>query len=412
MVVYYLILRGINLNSLILLPIFLILTLKSLTIAFNHRRDKFVILMNMFLMYSLLSGMFYAFNDAPFSCYTTTLRSFIFPIVFGYLGYSYSSDQQFNKWYIYGCAFCFIIGFYLYTVVPSYYAAYMAEVRENAFNASEWITEANIMEYTRFSSFFATSYAISCLSIPALILSLSFSLKSKTSFERTICYVIAFVSVVAAFLCQQRISIGFALLILMLWPIILNMITNTRGIVNTVIAFVFGIMFVFFALGEITHFEWYTRSFGQVSNVLDQMNFTDAMSSRTGQYTAFNRMTDFSLFFGLGLGSCGHAATAAGLRSIADGEFIKLFYEFGVVGCSFLFVLFFLTLKRGMKYFRLYYAEVLIIVFYFAAGIASDSLTFFLYSIMFWYSLGRIWNKKYFERLKNERIENNYGISK
>ena len=409
MVDYYLILRGFNLNTLIVLPIFLILTIKAVKIMTTKGRQSFVMSMNLLLSYCLLTGLFYYFNDAPFSCYTTTLRSFVFPIIFAYLGCQYSSDHEFNKWYIYACGFCFIVGFYLYLETPQYYLRFLAEVRDNAFNARSDINESNVIEFTRFSSFFATSYAISCFSIPALILSLSFALRSPQWRMKIVYYIIAFSSFLAALLCQQRIAIGFSVLVLLFWLVYSRKITNAKGTFGIIVIYTFVILLSLYVLGLIVNYEWFGRVSDMISLRLGQMDFNDAMNHRTGQYTSFDRMTDFSLIFGLGLGSCGHAAIAAGLKGIADGEYVKLFYEFGVMGMSLIAIVIFPTLYRGLKFFRYYYVEVIIIIFYLGAGIASDSLTFFIYSVMFWYSLGRIWNKTYFEQLKHEPLEWSYG---
>lgn len=405
---YYLILRGLNLNTIIVLPIFFVLTVLAVKIGVTNSRDSFIQSMNIFLGYSLLTGMFYAFNDAPFSCYIDTLRSFVFPIIFAYLGCKYSKDNEFNKWYIYGCAFCFIIGFYLFLEAPSYYVRFIFEARENAFNARFDLNEANIMDYTRFSSFFTTSYAISCLSIPALILSLSYALKSKNGILRIFYYVVAVSSFVAAFLCQQRIAMGSSIVVAVFWIFYSRKLTNTRGSVGILLAYIAILILSLYVLGLIISYEWFGRVSDQLTVRWDQMEFGEAMGMRTGQYLSFNRQTDFSFFFGLGLGSCGHAAVAHGLKAIADGEFIKLFYEFGIVGMILLACVILPTLLRGIKFFKLYYVEVVIILFYLAAGIAADSLTLFIFSIMFWYSLGRIWNKEYYKTIiKKNDIE--YG---
>jgi len=410
MIDYYLIVRGINLNTLIVLPIFFILAVVAVKIMATKGRQSFIMSMNLFLIYCLLTVFWYLFNDAPFTCYTTMLRSFVFPIIFAYLGCQYSSDHVFNKWYVYACGFCFLVGFYLYLETPQYYLRFLAEARDNAFNARSDINESNVIEYTRFSSFFATSYAVSCFSVPALILSLSFALKSKIGWERVVFYIIAFSSILAALLCQQRIAIGSTFVVLIFWVFYSSSQTNTKGLFGVIMAYTIVILLSIYMLGLIVSYEWFGRVSDMVTTRLGQMDFVDAMDHRKGQYTSFDRMTDFSLVFGLGLGSCGHAAVAAGLRGIADGEFIKLFYEFGVVGMALLASIIIPTLYRGIKFFKYYYIEVIIILFYLAAGIASDSLTFFIYSIMFWYSLGRIWNKNYFNRLQQEKTNKANGI--
>lgn len=406
---YYLILRGLNLNSIIILPVFFVLTVEAIKIGIKKGRSSFFILSaNIFILYSLLTVICYLFNDAPLSCFFDTFRSFVFPLIFAYLGYQFSIGRDFDKWYVFGCTFCFLVGFYLYLEAPSYYVAFMAEVRANAFNASSVIDESNVMDFARFSSFFTTSYAVSCLSIPALVMSLAFS--SRCSGRKKVLFVVcAISSFIAAILSQQRIAMGFAIVVVVFWLFYSRKIDRKRKKFTIVLVFLVLFVFIYFGFRMITNLEWYDRVFDLVSGQFGRMSFTEAMSGRMEQYTTFDRLTDLSLIFGLGLGSCGHAAEAAGLKSITDGEFLKLFYEFGLVGCFFLAMVIVPSLYRGLKYFKYYYAEVIIVIFYLAAGIGSDSLTFFIFSIMFWYSLGRIWNKDYFEILKQERLQQRYG---
>lgn len=409
MVVYYLIMRGININ-IILLLIYAVLGLVGISIGFKHASNKFVCSMNMFLFYCLISIIFYLFNGLPISCYINTLRSFLFPIIFAYLGYEFSSDYNFNRWYLIGCAFCFLVGFYLYITMPPYYLQFLADARSNTWYINDsGKDEEYILEMTRFSSFFTTSYAISCLSIPSLVLSLSFSLKGHTVMNKGWCYFLALISFIAAILCQQRISIAYSVLCLSFFIFYSPQITKKKNNMGLILLIVFVTILVVSIFDMIAHLDWVERIYNLVKMRIDEMSFSKAMSERTSQYSSFNRATDLSYIFGLGLGSCGHAAGAAGFQSINDGEYIKLFYEFGIVGCVLLIIVIMPTLLRGLKYFKFFYAEVLIIIFYLISGIAADSLTFFIFSIMFWYSLGRIWNNKYFERLKNEFLEKSYG---
>lgn len=405
MVDYYLIMRGINLNTFVVLPLFAILGLKTISIVAKPNKGIFIKAINGFLGYSLLSIIFYAFNDTPISCYFTTLRSFVFPIIFAYLGYQYSVDHSFNKWYLLGCAFCFIVGFYLYLGGPDYYIKYLADIRENLwYRSDEFVNETNILFFSRFSSFFPTSYAISSFSIPALILSLAHSFNNKNiGINKYFIYIIAVSSFIAALICQQRIAIAFAFFVILFYGFSSTRLSNTKRSFNLIFFYVTVGVFAVFIIESIARFEWFDRVYDLVIGRFEAMNFKEAMADRTGQYSSFDRATPLSLIFGLGLGSCGHAAGAVGLKSISDGQFVLFFYELGMVGCLIFGVILMLTLYRGVKYFKLYHAEVLILLFYLAAGIGSDSLTFFIFSIMFWYSMGRIWNKKYFQLISCEK---------
>ena len=398
MIDYYLIMRGVNLNTILMLPIFALLGIKAIVIAFKFSTNQFVMLMNCFLLYSLLTGFFYLFNDTPFNCYTNTLREFVFPIMFAYLGCVFSKDDEFFKWYIIACAGCFVIGFYLYLAGPDYYTIFLNDVRQNLWYAGEnkYLDETNILEYMRFSSFFTTSYAISFFSIPALTLSLSYAISKNRPISKPWCYVFAIASFLAALLCQQRISIAFAFIVIIFFGFFSKHITPSKKKNSLWLVYFVVIVIAIFIFDFIAQTGWYERVSGMVGARFNAMSFSKAMLERTGQYSSFDRATGFSYIFGLGLGSCGHLAGAAGLRAIHDGEFVKLFYEFGFVGCSILLGIIVFTLIRGIKFFKLYYAEVIIIIFYLAAGIGSDSLTFFIFSVMFWFSMGRIWNKELF----------------
>jgi len=404
MIDYYLIMRGVNFNTILMLPIYALLGIKSIMLAFKSNRNKFVRAISIFLIYCLFTGVSYMGNDTPFSCYTSNLRQFVFPIMFAYLGCCYSNDNSFNKWYLIACGFCFIVGFYLYTIGPSYYVTYLHEARSNLWYVSEnkYVDETNILEHSRFSSFFTTSYIISFFSIPALILSLSYSLDNNRPIGKPWCYVIALVSFIAAFLCQQRIAIVFSILIAVFYGVFSSRLTNFKKGSKLLLIYIVIAVFVFFIGGSIAHFEWFERISSLVGSRFDVMSFSQAMSERSGQYSSFDRATGLSYVFGLGLGSCGHAAGAAGLKAIHDGEYVKLFYEIGIVGCILLAAVVIPALKRGIANFKRFYPEVLIIVFYLVAGLGSDSLTFFVNSIMFWYSLGRIYNKS---RLYNSPIQ-------
>lgn len=405
MIDYYLIMRGVNLNTIVMLPIFALLAIKAIEIAFKNNNNQFVRHVSIFLLYSLLTVVFYTFNDAPLSCYTSSFRQFVFPIMFAYLGYSYSKDNEFNKWYLIACAFCFFIGFYLYATGPSYYVNYLNEARSNLWYEAEnkYVDETNILEFTRFSSFFTTSYIISFFSIPALVLSLAYSIDEKRPLGKTWCYTIAAISFIAAIICQQRISIAFSIVVVLFYGLFAGRISGGKKMATIWFAYVVITIVAVVVFGQIAHFDWFDRIAELVGARFDAMNIMLAMSERSGQYESFDRVTGFSYILGLGLGSCGHAAGAAGLKGIHDGEFVKMFYELGIVGCVLFALPILSTLRRGLKSFNDYHPEVIITIFYLVAGVGADSLTFFVYSAMFWFSMGRIWNKDYarFGRLKS-----------
>lgn len=395
MMIYYLILRGINLNNVVGLPLYAFLSIMAIIIAYRSRNLPFVKLINLFLCYSILSVFFYFFNDVPLSCYTDTFRSFVFPIVFAYLGCVYSKDNSFNKWYLVACGFCFVVGIYLYITAPEYYVNHVANARDSG------ITDDadKLAGYVRFYSFFSTSYAISCLSVPSFILSCTYILKKEYVINRYLLFIVALVSFISALLCLQRIAMACSVLLLLFFIIIAVIRFKPQRINYPLLICVIFVVVILFPI-FFEQLEWYERvSFVITDKFESDMSLSKAMSQRTDQIYTFDRSTVFSTLFGLGLGSCGHAAHYAGLDAITDIEYMKLFYEFGLLGMSLFGFIIVSTLIRGIKRIKYLLGEVLILLYYLAAGIGSDSLTFFIFSVMFWYTLGRIWNTEYLNTL-------------
>lgn len=391
---YYFFMRGINVNMFMYFPALALLLLKIFTLILKSDRSSFIHGINLYFLYLVISVFLYLVNDAPISCYTGMFTSYLLPFSFVFLGYRYSNDNKYNKWYLYGCAICFLIGFYLYFTAPSYYYDFLRNNVDESSELSAYMGSKNIdiLDVTRFSSFFGNSYVISYFSIPALILSLGYTLRDDSGIKKTLLYFIAVVSILAAILCQQRIAMAFAVIIPFFYGI--YSLRSGKGGRLLQISLIFAIIFVssLFFISTLPRFDVVYELIKEQSS---RMIFSDAMAERVNQYSEFNRSTWWSFFVGLGFGACSPQALRSGLAGIADGEFVKMFYEIGIIGTAFFVAIVYATLKKGIKNFKLYNMEVLIILFFLAAGIASDSLTMNIPCAMFWFSIGRIWNKEY-----------------
>ena len=388
--------RGMNVNILLYFPALAILLLKIVSLIMNSERSPFIKRINLYMSYIVLSVVLYLFNDAPVSCYIGMFSSYFLPLFFVYLGYLYSNDRKYNVWYMYGCAFCFIIGFYLYFTGPSYYLDFLHNNMDEDMGNYLGSKNIDVLDITRFSSYFGNSYVISYFSVPALILALGNTIQKDNGSSKIVLYIIALVSFLAAILCQQRIAIAFALIIPLFYGIYSIRYGGGRSLI-----IIYSIVVLFFIVffGVISTLERFDVVYELLEKKFSQMIFSDALAERTNQYTEFNRATWWSYFVGLGMGACSPQALRAGLKGIPDGEFVKMFYEIGIIGCFFFTILLIPTLKRGIKYFKYYYMEVLIVVFFLAAGTGSDSLTMNIPCAMFWYSIGRIWNRNYYREL-------------
>lgn len=393
MISQYMFVRGVNMYLLLFHLPRLILFVLAMLLMLKKNNSTFITLMSFFFAYNVLSFVLYAFNGASVSFYIGTLQSYLFPMIFAWFGYRYSNDEKYNKIYLFSCLGCFLVGLYLYFTMPSYYLQFLYDFETTQYTGRDNVTENAILAYSRFSSFFGSSYMVSYLSIPALTISLSYTLNNNKEVNKFWCYFIAIVSFIAAQLCQQRIAMVYSVAVLLIYAFF-----SLKAKHSSKLLIVYAVVIVVFVsvLGAIGTLERFDVISDNMMGRLYSMDINSAMEQRTVQYRLSERATWWSYIFGLGMGSCGGVAREAGLIGVTDGEWVKLFYEMGLVGTSLFIMIILTSLARSLKYFRLYNIEFIVIVYFLAAGIGSNSLTMNIPCAMFWYCLGRIWNKKYY----------------
>lgn len=357
-------------------------------------------LMICWIVYNVASITMYAFNGLPISCYTDALQLYVFPMMFFFIGNnSKIVDDSFYKTVLISTAFLFLMGFYLYFAAPSYYVAYQAEMRSNIWYANMGVTEDNVMNSLRFSSFLSTSYVTSALSISLVAISFSLLLR-KSEIKPAILYFLAAVGVVGAILCQQRIAMGSILIVLPVFSL-LGMKCKNKGILTLSIVIcvlaviLLGVSFVDDRLSIVSE---------QIIGRLEEMNFKTAMSARSGQYEkAMDEILTW-IVTGKGMGAGGHAAVKVGSIGVCDGELFHLLLEFGFLGFLFLIPLLFMTLRRGIIKFRLLNMETFIVFYILLTCIGANGLSqSYLIGPIFWFCVGRIWNINYINYRLNEQ---------
>lgn len=396
---YYLLMRfGYNLTIYIVDIPLGFFAFKAFNLWSKSRNNQFVSILGLYAFYVLFSVVAYAGNGTPIQCFFQTIPHYFLPICFAFIGYSLPDERNYYKFYLYACAICFIIGFYLMAAFPPYYVDYLKTVQEHGDYNRE-----DLMEMTRFCSFLGSSYNISYLSVPALTLALAASSKRDSGIKRWVCYIIAIVSFIAAIICQQRIAIFFAISVVLLFACY----SYVRGNRSQIVLYIVITAFIFYIVGDfIVNLEVFDSLKENVTGRFEKMNFSTAMSTRSGQYSSFDRATWWSYIIGLGMGSCGHLVIPYNLQAVYDGEFVKTFYEFGLVGTILLSMLIFITLVRGVKLFKYVYPEFLIMLFFLGACIGASALTYFIFNSMFWFSMGMIWNRGCLENRRKEISKN------
>lgn len=393
MISNYLFMRGINTYLLLYHLPRLILLILALSLMAKKNDSNFIKLMAFYFVYNVFSFVFYAFNNTPFSCYFGVLESYLYPMLFVWLGYGYSNDEQYNKWFLFSCLGCFLIGFYLYFTMPPYYVQFLYDFQTTGWTAKDNVSEGSILAFSRFSSFFGTAYVISYLCIPALIISLGYSLYKNTVIPKYWLYIIAVASFIAAQLSQMRIAMAYSVVVLLFFVFYSLKTNKSSKLLMVYSAVILAFIASLGVLGALDRFDIISEN---ILGRLSEMNVEKAIDQRTFQYVVSSRATWWSYITGLGMGSCGGQARAVGLAGVTDGEYVKLFYEMGLFGTALFIMIVLTSITRGIKHLRMYYIELIVVVYFLVAGIGSNSLTMNIPCAMFWYCLGRIWNKKYY----------------
>lgn len=404
MLIYFFLMFGISITSYVGFPIVICIV----AIVFNlfiktWHKQSFNIGKRMFVIWAVLNlasiGM-YLFNGMPLSCYTYSLQYYFFPMLFFFIGSDETNiNDGFYNTFLFASAFFFIVGLYLYFVMPPFYIAYQAEAWGNAwYTGSAGYNEDNIASVLRFSSFMSSSYVASALSISTIAISLGFLFR-KSKIKHYFLYTLSLICIIGAILCQQRIAMACVVLVLVVFSIYGRKKGNN---------FIFGIslccLFLFISLIGLSFADdrLYVIS-EMITNRMDSMNFDEAMSGRTGQYIkAYNEILNYFVT-GKGMGAGGHAAAMNGNIGVCDGEFIHLFFEFGFIGALIFIPFILMTLKRGITNFNELCVETSIVVYLLLSGIGENVLSVsYLIGPIFWFCAGRIWNNNYLLRLHNE----------
>ena len=384
---------GLKFDRILVFPLILFLIFTSISLFIKRKRNTGSEFVVAFIIYNLLSILFYSYNGRPLDCFTHMLFPFVIPILFFFWGNNRDSINvmPFYKCFVILCLGAFLYGFYLYAVMPSYYLSYITDIYNNSWYNSAQFQEESILIMSRFSSFFGSSYAISYLSVPALCIAAGLLNKSKNTRERYFYYITIGISWVAAVLCQQRVAMIMASIFLLF--VILS--GHNKGkfqifYLLLTIPILYFVYILFFETGRAM----------DVSELLtariERMNLNDAYEgSRTNQYiTSLMNMDNFLL--GDGLGSASSYARKYGFAGVSDGEYVRIFVENGIVGACIFISLIVYTIKKMFEKWEECKWEILVIIYFLMASFVSNSLSInLLYAPIFWFCMGRLWiNKK------------------
>ena len=353
---------------------------------------------NVFILLVTLSIIQYSYNDRPIEGYFGEVSNYVAAMLFYYVG---ASDDRLGRHFynrlLYSIVIVFTIGLIFYFLTPSWYVARNLEIINNQSGVE--YNEINVLAQMRFSAFFGDSYYVSHLSVFAVAIAV-FGVAYKKGKEKVLAYVGLTIGLLSSIACMHRAAILGSAIALILFAYFYLKTQNHLykfyfGII--VIVLLLAIVIIFAGTGDRmdTLFEMLTN------RVDDNMSLGKALDER--KFTK-ELMDDMKFYiFGHGLGSGGVGMRAYGYPGISDMQYVKMFYENGVVGAVLFILIILQTLRKGIKYIRYFLTEDVIILFILLAMLGSNSLSIYYFIVYpFWYAVGRINNSNYLHRLKNK----------
>tara|TARA_B110000285_G_C15142967_1_gene632345 strand:- start:5113 stop:6291 length:1179 start_codon:yes stop_codon:yes gene_type:complete len=326
------------------------------------------VLVTLYIIYNIISFVFFAFSDLPVSVFIKEFSNSIFPILLFYFFGKISSNNSFLNVTLISLVGCFIVGFYLQLTLPSSYAIHM-----NKIDAVGGTGRVNFISHYR--SFLGLT-ATGSLSAVCVLLSFDKTFKSKFRLGK----IFLLVSIIALILTFRRAGL-FTGIFAFLW-INYSVLFKLKLSKFKFILFEFILLFLGFWV-----FYKYNPEF--FNSLLLRLNtFNSAINERSGNWTDGIAMTQ-NLLTGDGLGRYSHKAVEYSDKFISDGNYFRMIAEIGILGFLIFTLIIITSLFKGYTNFKEKYIELGIIVIICMQAVGSNVFAFQLIAPIFWYSIGR-----------------------
>jgi hypothetical protein len=320
-----------------------------------------------YLFYSTITIVLYSNNNLPFMVYFSEYSNSILPAGFFFIAYS-SNDKTkksfMNEVMLFG-VLSIIIGFYFLVFDSEVYSRYLHK------------TIANFTEYTyshdkRLNSLFG-SVDMGTLSVILLILSIQ-QYKNASSMAPFI----IIISILGVILSQQRSAYVATL------GVILYSADSRKG-VKSLLKLLTAIIIVYVVF-DITNYS----EDSIVAQVIEKFyRLKYALSDRSDSWiNAFS--FNSNIYIGKGLGSVGHKALGLSELYIRDGNYLKIFFELGIIGTLSFLAIIGLIIRRIIVTSQKNYVDTSIVLLFLFQAIGSNVLSFQVLIPIFWFTLGTL----------------------
>lgn len=328
--------------------------------------------------YIVLSLITYLIDSIPLSIFVNGLYCYVFPVIFFFLALHFSDEEieKFRKVTFYGLMLAYVIGMYLYFAEPEWYMTWKTSKLEGLF---EDRTENYLTAYRFFTSYFTHPYFVGYTAI--WVVSYLCSKISKAEKFPILLFVMLIITIFAEFLTQQRASAVIVVAILF-WYTFKEI--KKRKFRITYIVFLAVLLVSYYIIKYYDELEMLLTRY---MTILDGTILNDG---REEQWHLVYKNFD-NYIFGEGFNSVGHYAMNYGLPVIADGEFYKDFYEYGIVGCLLLYSFFFKTIWIAFRKRKFYEIELPVVIGFIAIKYGANPFEMTNIIPLYWFSAGVLW---------------------
>ncbi len=330
------------------------------------------IIMFLWLLFNILSGLWCISFGMPVSVYLGELFTTALPMCFYFCGRQDFKKNTFSAYFLIAVALTGFLGIVLFISGPKFYIDHLMRL--------ELISKADIGTMRVRMHSVIGSTLMGFLGAVGMLLSVRMFLSGREKKARIISGFSFFYMLLLSFMSNQRSAMAAAIFII----IYLNFLIffEYRLFPKKYFAGECALMFLLIA----AFFMCFRGAFMKVYYRL--VSLPGSIAQRSDQWVgAANNMK--SIWFGNGLGANGHRALGFSEHVIADGGLAKLYVESGIVGTSLFIFLMLLILKKSLKKSGLTAPEAGVVMITLLMSIGSNMMSFALSVPVFYYCAGK-----------------------
>lgn len=340
--------------------------------------DVFVIF---YIIYCFCTVLLYWVNNISILVFVKSASNSLLPLVFYWSAKRKGHTFYRTFWWANGV--CCFIGILLLVAMPTWYFLYC---REYGYS------------FTRLSSCVGSTAIGSMCAISVVIaVQIMYSTNGKKGKLQYI------VSILFAFASMQRsawIVVTLTLVLAHIYVFFKWRCISLRYLAIEGVAFIIAVLLL---KEQIT--SMIIRWIAEHQSVAKAGYSTGMFSSRTDTWS--KALENSNIIFGNGYGTVGHKAIGYTDSIVADGSWICLLCEIGIVGMLLFVIILLYVIVKGIKNFKSLFMPLGIIVCILLQAIGSNLFEYQLIMPIFWYAIGHIAShEKKGKELKNESIRN------